>query len=405
MKFLHTADWHLGKKLNGHSRHPEQVEVLDEICRIAEEQAVDLVLIAGDLFDNSNPSIESTELFYKTLRRLSADGSRAVIAIAGNHDSPERIAAPDPLARACGIVLVGFPDSQIPDFQTEKGIRVLQSQPGFVELSLPGVKFPVRLILTAFANEVRLRKYLDPDNSELTLRKLLQDSWAKTAGDFCDKQGVNFLMTHLYIVPEFGDAEPESDDERSIVNLGGAEAILSGSIPEQIQYAALGHIHKHWKVASKPCPVVYSSSPLCYSFSEAGQQKYVVTGNAEPGKPIEYEKVELTSGRPVLRKAFENQDEAIVWLEQNPDALVELTIISDSYLSAESTRRLYGVHSGIVDLIPQVKNQDLLQTESGHSVDLSLDKTSLFKSFFLHQKGQEPSEELIKIFEEVLKDE
>ena len=93
MKFLHTADWHLGKKLNGHSRHPEQVEVLDEICRIAEEKAVDLILVAGDLFDNSNPSIESTELFYKTLRRLSADGSRAVIAIAGNHDSPERIAA------------------------------------------------------------------------------------------------------------------------------------------------------------------------------------------------------------------------------------------------------------------------------------------------------------------------
>lgn len=405
MKFLHTADWHLGKKLNGHSRHPEQVQVLDEICQIADAESVDLVLIAGDLFDNSNPSIESTELFYKTLRRLSADGSRAVVAIAGNHDSPERIAAPDPLARACGIVLAGFPDTQIPGFQTEKGLRVLRSGPGFLELALPKVDFPVRLILTPYANEVRLRTYLDPEKSALALRQLLQDSWSKTAGEFCDNQGVNLLMAHLYFVPETGDAEPEGDAERSILSLGGAEALLADSIPTAIQYAALGHIHKHWKVASKPCPVVYSSSPLCYSFSEAGQQKFVVVAHAEPGKEVEHQKIELKSGRPVVRKVFEQVDEAVAWLEQNQEALVELTLVSDSYLSAESSRRLYACHSGIVDLVPHIKNPDLLQTETGHSADLSLDKTTLFKAFFQHQKGQEPSEELIALFEEVLREE
>ena len=73
---------------------------------LAEEHNVDAVLIAGDLFDTFNPSTEATELFYRTVHRLSKNGSRAVVAIAGNHDSPDRIEAPDPLARECGIIFI-----------------------------------------------------------------------------------------------------------------------------------------------------------------------------------------------------------------------------------------------------------------------------------------------------------
>ena len=98
MKILHTADWHLGKRLDRFSRLEEQVEVLGEIVKIADENAVDLVLIAGDLFDSFNPSIEATELFYKTLKQLTNNGKRPVIAIAGTHDASDRIDAPYPLA-------------------------------------------------------------------------------------------------------------------------------------------------------------------------------------------------------------------------------------------------------------------------------------------------------------------
>src|SRR5512133_365919 len=116
MKLLHTSDWHLGKYLNNFSRHEEQQEVLEEICEIAERENVNAVLIAGDLFDTYNPPTESVELFYRILKRLSANGTRAVIAIAGNHDSPERIEAPDPLARECGIIFAGYPNSRVPPF-------------------------------------------------------------------------------------------------------------------------------------------------------------------------------------------------------------------------------------------------------------------------------------------------
>ena len=92
MRILHTADWHLGKKLDYYSRMAEQKEVMmEEICQVADRENVDLVIVAGDLYNTFNPPVEATELLYGTLKRLSKDGKRPVIALAGNHDSPDRI--------------------------------------------------------------------------------------------------------------------------------------------------------------------------------------------------------------------------------------------------------------------------------------------------------------------------
>src|SRR5690606_29525963 len=145
MKILHTADWHLGKRLEKISRLPEQQLVIDEIIDIANEQQADVVLIAGDLFDNFNPATEAVELFYKALKKLSNYGKRPVIAIAGNHDSPDRIEAPDVLARECGIIFAGYPHSHINPIELESGIKVVKTEPGFIEIELPQYDYPLRL--------------------------------------------------------------------------------------------------------------------------------------------------------------------------------------------------------------------------------------------------------------------
>src|SRR5690606_35178815 len=128
----------------------EQVLVMNEIVQIADEQNVDMVLIAGDLFDNFNPGVEAAELFYKTLKRLSLNGKRPVIAISGNHDSPSLINAPDPLARECGIILIGHPKAEIVPFGTEY-FNITNSKEGFIELKIDGINFPVRILHTPFA--------------------------------------------------------------------------------------------------------------------------------------------------------------------------------------------------------------------------------------------------------------
>ena len=276
MKLLHTSDWHLGKRLENFSRLEEQKLVLNEICEIAERENVSAILISGDLFDTFNPATEAVELFYKNLKKLSDNGKRAVIAIAGNHDSPERIEAPDPLARECGIIFNGFPNSVIPVFELESGLKVLKSEAGFIELEFPAYAYPLRILMTPYANELRLKTYLGAEDAEEELRSVLKKHWESISTAHLGRPGVNILMAHLLFMTEGGEPPEEPEEEKPILHIGGAQAVFSENIPASIQYTALGHLHRKQTIDNRKSPVIYSGSPLAYSFSEANQDKYVL---------------------------------------------------------------------------------------------------------------------------------
>ncbi len=399
MKILHTADWHLGKRLDRFSRLEEQILIMDEIVQIADEQNVDLVLIAGDLFDNFNPSVETIELFYKTLKRLSLNGKRPVIAISGNHDSPSLIDAPDPLARECGIILIGHPKAKVTPFELEN-FEISNSVEGMIELKLKNYDFPIRIVHTSFANEVRLKEYFG-ENKEDALNQVLAENWKSIADEFCDENGVNILMTHLYMNKKGAPILEEPDGEKPI-KIGNADLIYSDIIPKQIQYTALGHLHAFQNIGTKEKPVIYSSSPLCYSFSEAGQTKYVSIIEANPNKEVTYEKIALKNGKALARKTFDDVEKAIAWLTENQNTLVELTLESETYLKAEERKLIYNAHHGIVHLIPKVKNQEFNQNQL-HEINLNQDIQSLFKDYFKSKNNaQEPNEELLDLFNEIL---
>jgi exonuclease SbcD len=401
MKILHTADWHIGKKLDNFSRLDEQRLVLEEICEIAEREQVDAIVVAGDLFDNFNPSSEATELLYSTLHRLSANGTRAVIAIAGNHDSPERIQVPDALAKVCGILFVGFPNTEVKPFCTQGQVDIVKTAPGFIEINLPNASFPLRVLHTPYANEQRLKTFLGVEESEEALRVHLQQHWQTLADQYLDDKGFNLLATHLFVMQKGGPMPEEPDDERPILHIGGAQAIYTENFPKQVHYIALGHLHRFHQVDKVPAPAVYSSSPLAYSFSEANQSKYVILIEAEAGKLVGYKPIELLKGKKLRRKSFHSIDEAIKWLEEHSEDLIELTIISDNYLEASDKKRLMEAHSGIIQIIPQIKKSEVADTSS--EVDLSLSMEKLFQEYFkTKNKGQEPSEGLMEVFREVL---
>jgi len=403
MKILHTADWHLGKRLEHFSRLEEQKEVLNEICQIAEENEVDAVLIAGDLFDLPNPSIEAIETFYHYLKKLADNGKRAVIGIAGNHDSPDRIEAPDPLARECGIILLGYPHSQVQPFQLESGLSILRSDEGFIELNLPKVTSPLRLILTPYANEVRLRRYLGKQDQEENLRQVLEDHWKKLADKYFDDQGVNILMTHLFVSDSAQPDEGlEDSEEKSILSLGGAQAIYPSNFPKNLQYVALGHIHSYIKLQNEAFPIIYSSSPLCYSVSDRQKEKNVVLIEAEAGKKVSHQKIPLSKGRPTIQHKCHGMEEAIGWLKDHPNHLVELTLVTDHHLGAADNKRLLDSHAGILRIIPEFTNPDLLKFTSGKKIDLSKSVEELFEDYFEYKLQHKPGEELKALFKEIL---
>lgn len=405
MKVLHTGDWHLGKKLQEFSRIDEQKAVLEEICQIADREAVDAVVVAGDLYDTFNPPAEASDLLYKTLHRLSRQGSRAVVAIAGNHDAPERIEAPTPLARECGIIFAGFPYTQVPLFRLDTGLAVTRSEPGFVELSLPGCAFPLRLLLTPYANETRLKQFLGTENQEQMFRERLAAHWEGLSAKYGDGKGALMLVAHLFMISEGSEPEPEPEDERPILHVGGAQAVYAGLVPKAVQYTAMGHLHRFHQVnPQSENPVVYSGSLLEYSFSEVNQQKAVSVVTMEPGKPAQYQAIPLQSGKKLHRVAFEEIEEALGWLKANFDTFVELTLVSDTFLDGRIKKSLFQLHPGIVALIPRLKNLEVAG-QAAQIADPGGDIYTLFNQYFREKQGQAPGPAIEGLFRELLQGE
>ncbi|MEN2284241.1 exonuclease subunit SbcD [Algoriphagus sp. SE2] len=402
IKILHTADWHLGKRLQEFSRLEEQKLVLEEIINIADQENVDLILLAGDIFDTFNPNHEAVELLYKTLRKLSENGERPIIAISGNHDSTQFVEAPDPLARELGILFYSRYDSIIPTGKLDSGIEITKSESGFVELKLPKSDFPIRVILAPYANETLLKTYLGEGDREAEFREILQEKWKHLANKYCDENGVNIFVGHFFFMKEGEKPEAEPESERPILHVGGTQALFTKNIPSQIQYAALGHLHRYHSVGHEHCPVVYSSSPLAYSFSEADQEKKVVLIEAQPSQAVTCKAIGLKQGRPLYRMTFEKLEETLTWLEENPYCFVEITYVTEHSIDAATRKAIMKAHDGIVNLIPQIKNP---QGQEGFHLkveDLGKDMSHLFQLFYKSEKGQEPNEELMEIFREVI---
>lgn len=405
MRILHTGDWHLGKRLEDFARLEEQQVVMNEICEIADREQADIVLVSGDLYDTFNPPTEAVDLFYRTLKKLTNGGRRPVIAIAGNHDSPDRIEAPDPLARECGIIFAGYPNTLVPLFELETGVKITNIEEGFIELMIPGKDFPVRIMLTPYANEFRLKQFLNAEDSDSELRKVLQNHWQNLADKYCDNKGVNILISHLFMIKKGEPMPEEPEDEKPILHVGGTQAIFTQNIPKQIQYTALGHLHRMHKVDDSVSPVYYSGSPISYSFSEANQKKFVLIADILPGEKAEIREIELSTVRPLLRKRVNGIDEAIEWLSENQNALVELTLVTDTFITPLDKRKLNSAHQGIVTIIPEVISEDLKVENRHKQIDLNRSMEELFSDYFTHEKGQAPSEDIMSIFREILAEE
>ncbi len=122
MKIIHTSDWHIGKHLNGFSRIEEQKKFIDEFIDIVEKEKIDIVVIAGDVYDVTTPSIEAEQLFYSSMKAIARDGETIVVVSAGNHDSAERLVASKVWGAELGVVITGtindyVVDSKIKDFE------------------------------------------------------------------------------------------------------------------------------------------------------------------------------------------------------------------------------------------------------------------------------------------------
>lgn len=381
MRILHTADWHLGRSLEGRSRLAEQAQFIDELVKIVEEEKVDAILMAGDAFDTVNPPAAAEQLFYDGLSRLSDKGKRPIIVIAGNHDNPDRLSAASPLAGNHAIHLIGYPSHEV------------------LKVDVPHAQQQMIVAALAYPSEARLEQVLSETHDEVLLRNKYDERICELFS-IMSKQfqpnTVNMAMSHIHVA-----GGSTSDSERPI-EVGGAYTVAATSMPEAAQYVALGHLHRPQNIKRASTLTRYSGSPLAYSFSEIGYAKSVTILEANPGQPVEMREIPLSSGKPLVKwKATEGISQVHSWLEEGRDASawIDLEIHLTSTLSIEEIHRLRKWHPGFIHIRPVFQKE--LEVAATRQANLPIDQ--LFSQFYEKQTGgAKPEPELVKLFLELV---
>lgn len=278
MRFLHTADWHVGKTLKGYSRLDEQEQVLREIMRVAREQELDAVLVAGDLYDSAAPSAPAQQLVVRTLMALAGTGAK-VIVIAGNHDHAATLDAYRPFAGAAGITLVGSVRNA-----EQGGVIKFEARTGE----------PVTVAVLPFVSSryaVRAAELVTNTPAEHTgaYDQQLRDILTALTGGF-RTDAVNLVMAHLTVLnATFGGGERTA---QSIFEY----AVPATVFPPDTHYVALGHLHRRQSMAA-PCPVHYSGAPLAVDFGEQDYEPVVCLVDATPTTPARVTDIPITAAR------------------------------------------------------------------------------------------------------------
>ena len=277
MRLLHTSDWHVGKTIRGHSRHDEHAAVLDEIVSIAEEQQVDVVLIAGDIFESAAPTPDSEALVYATLLRL-AQSAGHVAVIAGNHDNARRLHAVTPLLELGNVNVLSQAVS--PD---EGGFRRIAVGDEWLNLAL--LPFVSQRGIIRAADLMEGAAFENANAYADRLRVLIE----LLTSDF-DSDSVNVVMAHAFVLGGSAGGGERSD------HLVEEYGLTAQAFPATASYVALGHLHRPQKIAG-PAPLHYCGSPLQLDFGEQRQAKQVNVIDAVAGSPCAVTAVPLTSGR------------------------------------------------------------------------------------------------------------
>ncbi|MDQ0299349.1 exonuclease SbcD [Salibacterium salarium] len=384
MRILHTADWHIGRTLEGRSRFAEHVAFFEELETIIKDEKIDVLLMAGDVFDSVNPPAFAEELFYESIAKISRQYNLPIAIIAGNHDHPERLAAARKIAQTQGIYIVGYP-----------GVEPLQIPVNGDVLQLAALPYP---------SESRMRSVLTESSEEKQLRdaynEKIKSIFQRLTHSF-KKNHVRMAMSHMFVAG--GSA---SDSERPI-EVGGAYTITADAIPENIQYTALGHLHRPQNIRHTKTITRYAGSPLAFSFSESGVTKSVtvVDVKSEDETPS-IKEIPLSSGKPLVRwEATHGMSQVKQWLDEKKDtnAWIELSLHMNETPSMEEIQFIRKSHPGIIHIypiFPEMKERAVTTQKNNLPID------ELFQKFYEKQTGgAKPDDDLIRLFMEMIEEE
>lgn len=286
MRILHTSDWHVGRTIRGRSREEEHIGVLKEMLDVAEDEQIDLVLVAGDQFDTATPSSKHDQMVYRALLGFADRGAKVVV-IAGNHDNASRLAAVTPLLERAGDIHVACQ----PRPKSEGGTIRVTTDAGDARIALlpwvsqRGIVKAVDLL--EGDQREHATKYID------RVRLILDDLCA----DFGDGDAVDIVLAHLTVVGASGKAQDGGGVRMHHV----FDYLLPPQqFPDTAHYVALGHLHQPHELPG-PTKIRYCGSPIALDFGEADTDRgFTVVTVDDPSSPAVPEHRPLDSGYRLL---------------------------------------------------------------------------------------------------------
>ena len=370
MKIMHLSDLHIGKKVNEYSMLQDQIYILKEILQIIDNEKVETVIIAGDVYDRSLPPNEALELFDEFLYQLSGRNVN-VFVISGNHDSPERI-------------------SYGGRMMTENKIFLSPVYDGNVKpITLNDDYGEVNFYLLPFVRPADIRRYFPDENIE---------NYTDAVKVAIDNMNVNFNERNILVTHQFVTGAELSESEDIIV--GGTDNV-SGEVFDGFDYVALGHIHREQTVGKDN--IRYCGTPLKYSFSEAKHIKSVTILDFNDKGNIEYSKIPLTPFRDMreIRGTYYELTLKSSYESTNTEDYLHITLTDEEDIP-DAIGKLRSIYPNIMKL-----DYDNLRTRGSGTVDAienieSKSPFELFADLFKQQNNQDMSEEQEEIMRNLI---
>jgi exonuclease SbcD len=355
MKILHTSDWHLGRTLYHKKRHEEAAAFLDWLLDILRNEHVDLLLVAGDIFDTTTPGTRAQELYYGFLGRVNQTGCRNVVITGGNHDSPGFLNAPGAILSALNIHVVGSTEENPADEVIE--IRDQMNRLQAIVCAVPFLRD--RDVRSVEAEEDQ------GDKSEKLLQGIVNHYREVTdkALKIREEAGEIPLIGMGHLFTKLGKTT-EGDGVRELY-IGTVGHVDTGAISHGFDYMALGHLHVAQKAGGRD-HVRYSGSPIPMSFTEAGQEKKVILVEFSANQP-DIREITVPCFRRLVALSG-SVDELTTKLEALADARDEAWVeleITGGFSGLNITEHFKTLTEGSALEILRIKNQLLMERTLG----------------------------------------
>ncbi|HZJ56970.1 MAG TPA: exonuclease SbcCD subunit D [Clostridia bacterium] len=374
MKILHIADLHIGKRVNGFSMIEDQEHILDEILRITREEEPGAVLMAGDIYDKSQPSAEAVELLDEFLTRLTSLG-QPVFIISGNHDSPERLSFGSRIMQSNGLHIAGVFDGSL-----EK--MTLEDEHGIINI-----------YMLPFIKPAMVRPFFEEpiESYEEAVKTVISASSVNA-----DER--NILVAHQFVIS--GMKQPQQSDSEAI-SVGGLDHV-DASVFDDFDYVALGHLHGPQPMGQDW--IRYAGSPLKYSFSEARHTKSMTMVELGGKGEISIEQIPLAPLRDLRQIKGPIKELISVGSEDAEGAMDYIhAILTDEEEIYDAIGQLRQVYPNLMALdLENSRTQQVYDSEVLAASDSAeKDPLDLFSEFYQIQNNNDLTREEIRVMKEI----